>query len=73
MKSSEVNSQWQQDWAGILPGEPVQLSQGNDAAIAGVLDTRSDDCSVVWIHLNDGAGRRLIHHHDGYSLTPPGP
>ncbi|RJT80158.1 hypothetical protein D6T63_09855 [Arthrobacter cheniae] len=57
-----------QDWSGFLCGEHVTLQHPAGAQLRGVLDMRTDDASVVWIQLRDGAGRRLVHRADGYRL-----
>lgn len=57
-----------QDWSGFKRGEHVTLQHAAGAQLRGVLDMRTDDASVVWIQLNDGGGRRLVHRADGYRL-----
>lgn len=57
-----------QDWSGFRRGEHVTLQHPAGTQLRGVLDMRTDDASVVWIHLSDGAGRRLVHCADGYRL-----
>lgn len=57
-----------QDWSIIRRGERVTLQHATGPQLRGVLDMRTDDASVVWIQLNDGGGRRLVHRADGYRL-----
>ncbi|WP_241742763.1 hypothetical protein [Arthrobacter bussei] len=57
-----------QDWSGFRHGERITLHHPAGTQLRGVLDMRTDDASIVWIHLNDGAGRRLVHRADGYRL-----
>lgn len=65
--------QWESSWSAIKTGQFVRLRQGKDQYITGVFDTKTDDGSVVWVHMSDGAGRRLIHCDDGYLLMRPDP
>lgn len=58
---------WDKAWADIRPGQPVRLSHRDGQRIIAVFDMRTEDGSVVWVHLSGGAGRRLIHKEDGYS------
>lgn len=57
-----------QDWLTPQCGQPVRLRHQRREAVSGVLDMRTDDGSVIWVHLNDGGGRLLIHRDDGYQL-----
>ena len=57
-----------QDWSGFKRGQHVTLHHATGPQLGGVLDMRTDDASVVWILLNDGGGRRLVHRADGYRL-----
>ncbi|WP_043442729.1 hypothetical protein [Arthrobacter sp. L77] len=57
-----------QDWSGFRRGQHVTLRHATGPQLHGVLDMRTDDASVVWILLNDGGGRRLVHRGDGYRL-----
>ncbi len=56
------------DWSGYVRGEHVTLHHPAGIQLRGVLDMRTDDASVVWIHLNNGEGRRMVHREDGYRL-----
>lgn len=58
----------QQDWSDFRRGERITLQHPAGTHLRGVLDMRSDDASVLWIHLNDGGGRRLVHTADGYRV-----
>ncbi|NJC24279.1 cell envelope opacity-associated protein A [Arthrobacter pigmenti] len=49
-------------------GQQVTLRHASGSVISGVLEDRSDDASVVWVRMDDGAGRRLIHSEDGYTV-----
>lgn len=60
------------DWSTLLPGQQINLHHDRYLPIAGVLDACTDDCSVIWVRMNDGAGRRLIHREDGYRLELSG-
>lgn len=56
------------DWATLRRGQRVAFNHYSDGPVAGVVEMRTDDGSVLWIQLNEGAGRRLIHREDGYRL-----
>lgn len=49
-------------------GQQITLRHRSGDRISGVLEDRAEDASVVWVRLNDGAGRRLFHREDGYSI-----
>lgn len=57
-----------QDWLTTQCGQPVRLRHHRREPVSGILDMRTDDGSVIWVHLDDGAGRQLIHRDDGYQL-----
>lgn len=56
------------DWSTLSRGQHVAFTHRSDGPVAGAVEMRSDDASVVWIQLDNGAGRRLIHCDDGYRL-----
>lgn len=57
-----------QDWSGFRRGERITLRHPGGAHLCGVLETSTEDSSVLWIQLDDGGGRRLVHCADGYEL-----
>lgn len=57
--------------AEIVPaGSRVRLQGGGRPALGGVLDEWMPDGSAIWIWLDAGAGRRLIHEGDGFEVVP---
>ena len=68
MEKSLPSHQEIKDWSTIRRGQGVAFNHHSDGPVAGVVEMRTDDASVLWIQLNDGAGRRLIHCDDGYRL-----
>lgn len=58
----------QTDFSSLKRGQQVVLRHYSGDQFSGVLDDRAEDSSVVWVRLDDGAGRRLFHREDGYSL-----
>lgn len=54
------------DFSALERGQQITLRHHTGNQFSGVLEDRADDASVVWIRLDDGAGRRLFHHEDGY-------
>jgi len=59
-------------WKKLRQGDRVrvQLSPGFDAA--GVVDAITADHSAVWVHLDGGRGRTLLHCSDGVEIFPNG-
>lgn len=68
MKTVGVDSRPDTSWTMLRPGQPVRFQHERGEHIYGVLDTQTEDCSVIWVHQSDGAGRRLIHRDDGFRL-----
>jgi hypothetical protein len=62
------NADYIRDWAMLTPGEQVFLVNNDEAELSGRVDTVTEDGSVLWLHLADGAGRRLFTRTD-YVLT----
>lgn len=56
------------DFSVLKRGQQVILRHSSGDQFTGVLEDRADDASVVWVRLDDGAGRRLFHCEDGYSV-----
>lgn len=54
------------------PWQPFPRGDGKGQYITGVLDTHTEDRSVIWVYMSSGAGRRLIHSDDGFRLMEPG-
>jgi hypothetical protein len=58
------NADYIRDWTMLAPGERVFLVKNNAAELSGRVDTVTEDGSILWLHLEDGAGRRLFTHTD---------
>lgn len=56
------------DWSRLERGQRITFHHNDDGPVTGVLDEWSDEASVLWVHLANGAGRRLIHREDGFLL-----
>lgn len=56
------------DFSALKRGQQVTLHHSSGDQLTGVLEDHADDASVVWVRLDDGAGRRLFHREDGYSV-----
>ncbi|MHA7140107.1 MULTISPECIES: hypothetical protein [unclassified Arthrobacter] len=68
METSSPSREGISDWSTLRRGQRVAFNHDSDGPVAGVVEMRTDDASVLWIQLNEGAGRRLIHCEDGYRL-----
>ena len=55
-------------WPELEPHQPVRLVDIHGATLAGILDEMTEDRSTMWIQLDGGKGRQLIHRLDGYEL-----
>lgn len=56
------------DFSALKRGQQITLRHSSGDQFSGVLEDHADDASVVWIRSDDGAGRRLFHREDGYSI-----
>ena len=53
----------------VPAGSRVRLQSGGRPALNGVLDEWMPDGSALWIWLDAGAGRKLIHEGDGVQVV----
>jgi len=54
------NTDYIRDWATLAAGEQVILVDNDETEFSGRVDTVTEDGSILWLHLADGAGRRLF-------------
>lgn len=59
--------EWITDWAKAPIGLPVMLLNPYRPTVAGLIDDKTDDGSVIWVR-DDTSQRRLIHRSDGYTI-----
>jgi hypothetical protein len=59
-------------WPTLSHDEPVALVNDQGLRLSGRVDTLTPDRSCLWIRLDSGMGRLLIHHQDGYILEHHG-
>ncbi|HEV7167699.1 MAG TPA: hypothetical protein VGN49_06980 [Micrococcaceae bacterium] len=55
-------------WPRLRPRQRLTLVDVHGTRVVGTLDAITEDCSTLWIQLDDGLGRQLIHSLDGYEL-----
>lgn len=55
-------------WPALAPNEPVHLVNERGWRLSGRVETLSTDHQCLWIQLDSGMGRQLIHHQDGFVL-----
>ncbi|GAB3264690.1 hypothetical protein [Arthrobacter pigmenti] len=72
MNSLDITEGSVPDWSELPHGQPVVFEHHTGHTIGGIVDMCSEDSSVLWVLMDNGAGRRLIHHQDGYRLASPG-
>lgn len=58
------------DWALLMPGEPILVTEENGNAESGTIDVVAADSSVLWIH--SMFGRRLFMKIDNCQVWRPG-
>ncbi|WP_082358191.1 MULTISPECIES: hypothetical protein [Arthrobacter] len=61
-------------WPQLAPDQPVSLINERGWRLRGTVETLTNDRQCLWIQLDAGMGRQLIHHQDGFMLenTLPG-
>ncbi len=55
-------------WPVLAQDEPVALVNDRGWRLSGRVETLSRDRQCLWIQLDSGMGRQLIHHQDGFVL-----
>jgi hypothetical protein len=57
-------------WTDVEPNQHVSLVNKRGFRLAGRVDAMTEDRSTMWIQLDGGMGRQLVHHLDGFTLDP---
>jgi hypothetical protein len=52
------------DFALVLPGDPVTVVEPGRLSVAGIVDAVSPDGSVLWVIEHGGQGRHMVHSTD---------
>ncbi len=55
------------DWTSLAPGEKVVITD-TTAELRGQVDAVAENGLILWLHLEDGAGRRLFTRTDGVQV-----
>ncbi|MDO5753910.1 hypothetical protein [Arthrobacter sp.] len=55
-------------WPVLAKDEPIALVNERGWRLSGRVETLSRDRQCLWIQLDAGLGRQLIHHQDGFVL-----
>jgi hypothetical protein len=63
-----INPESNQVWPVLAKDEPVALVNERGWRLQGRVETLSHDRQCLWIQLDAGMGRQLIHHQDGFML-----
>lgn len=58
----------QEVWPPLTKDEPVALVNDRGWRLSGRVEMLSRDRQCLWIQLDSGMGRQLIHHQDGFML-----
>lgn len=59
----------QADWSGLVKGVPITLTTATGERFVGVVDQVTSDGLVMWMHLEQGQGRRLFVFNDVSETT----
>ncbi|MGO4383232.1 hypothetical protein [Specibacter sp. RAF43] len=60
-------------WPALAPDQPVALVNDRGWRLSGRVETVTRDRQCLWIQLDAGMGRQLIHHQDGFTLEAGSP
>ncbi|ALE07114.1 hypothetical protein AL755_19270 [Arthrobacter sp. ERGS1:01] len=55
-------------WPAMATDQPIALINERGWRLSGRVETLTNDRQCLWIQLDDGMGRQLIHHQDGFVL-----
>lgn len=59
------------DWAGLHPGEQVQVYRDAEMLAAGTVDATMPDGTGVWLMQHKGLGRRLYNRCEDLRIARP--
>jgi hypothetical protein len=59
------DAEYVRDWTTLTPGEEVYIVEDDGLESCGRVDAVTGDGSILWLYMNDGAGRRLFMRSDG--------
>ncbi|WP_024818907.1 hypothetical protein [Arthrobacter sp. 31Y] len=57
-------------WRSLRQGDRVNVTLTPGFQSAGVVDAVTGDATAVWVELDDGRGRTLVHVSDGVAIVP---
>lgn len=63
-----AGAEYVRNWTTLTPGDRVYLVEGEATVVSGWVDTVTEDGSVLWLHMEAGAGRRLFSPAQGQLL-----
>ena len=63
----------QEHWKQLSRGDRVRIQLAPGFVASGLVDAVTSDHSVVWVDLDGGRGRTLVHCADGVEIIPEGP
>jgi hypothetical protein len=58
-------------WKNLRSGDRVSVRTRPGYETGGLIDAVTDDHTVVWVDLDGGRGRTLLHVSDGVEILPP--
>lgn len=59
------NAEYVRDWTSLEPGEKVSFVDRDGHELQGHVDAVTEDGTILWLHIDAGAGRRLVSRLDG--------
>ncbi|WP_026820353.1 hypothetical protein [Arthrobacter castelli] len=68
METDPYNPSAGGDWSSLAEGQQVTFYGDSGHVLSGVVHMRSSDASVIWMYLNEGGGRLMLHRGDGYRV-----
>ena len=57
------------DFALVLPGDPVPVTARGRLAVSGTVDAVAPDGSVLWVIEDGGQGRHMVHRTDAATVV----
>ena len=57
-------------WSALREGDRVSVRLAPGIETGGLVSAVTPDCTVVWVDLDGGRGRTLLHCSDGVEIVP---